>query len=139
MTMFSENFRNEEWYKKRQKRGSGENLLSDDAPVASPRRWGAPVAIMLEYPDSGSPDNTEESYAPPPPNGGRDGTRGAFRFFTKRNSPEPEMIYLFRAVETGYRSIAVVGAATAVGAGVLTETPGSVKKHYLKGIFERFL
>jgi len=30
---------------------SGENFLPDDAPGASPCRWGTSVAIMLYYPD----------------------------------------------------------------------------------------
>ncbi len=46
--------------------GSVENLLPDDAPGASPRRCGAPVAIMLYYPDRDFSVNTMESYAPPP-------------------------------------------------------------------------
>ena len=39
-----------------------------DAPGASPRRYGAPVAIMLYYLDRIS-GNTVESHAPPPPMG----------------------------------------------------------------------
>ncbi len=48
---------------------SVENLLPGDAPGASPRRCGAPVAIMLYYPDRDFPVTAEESYAPPPPTG----------------------------------------------------------------------
>ena len=39
-----------------------------DAPGALPRRYGAPVAIMLYYLDRIS-GNTVESHAPPPPMG----------------------------------------------------------------------
>ena len=41
---------------------------NDDAPGASPRRYGAPIAIMLKNLDRVL-GTTEESHAPPPPMG----------------------------------------------------------------------
>ncbi len=50
--------------------GSVENLqILTTLLGLRPAAVGAPVAIMLYYPDRDFPGTTEESYAPPPPTG----------------------------------------------------------------------
>ena len=62
--------------------GSVENLLPDDAPGASPRRCGAPVAIMLYYPDRDF-SVIQRNRMRPRPQRGQGWRKGGFKFLKK--------------------------------------------------------
>ncbi len=84
--------------------GPEENLLPVDAPGSSPRRCGAPVEIMLYYPDRDFSINNRGIVSAPAPNGGRDGARD-FKF-SKKDFTEPWLflpLYIDRRSIDGYQ------------------------------------
>jgi hypothetical protein len=102
--------------------GSIENIHGDDAPGASPRRYGTPVAMMLYYPDWYFPV-IRRNRLRPRPHGGAGLAQGGVQIFggkkvfssahfskKKRGSPDseaPEVSGLTLCIAGGGRDIRV--------------------------------